>query len=307
MSKTQAKIFESKAKLMLSGEYLVLRGALSLALPLKYTQRLTVETGESGSLLTWESRMDEKTWFSATLTLPNFLVRETTSPRISDTLSGILQAAASLNPDFGRQDHSCRVLTDMNFHPDWGFGSSSTLVSNIAWWADCNPFELNNLTFNGSGYDIACARSNGPILYETRSQIPSFSSANFHPTFHKQLYFVYLNRKQNSRTSVRELDLSGIPESTIDVISGITRDMVTAGSLDDFRDLMEAHEAITGRIIRKTPVREALFPDFLGSVKSLGAWGGDFLLAASDAPQEYVRDYFQSRNFNLLFNFSELV
>jgi len=307
MSHAQVKIFESRAKLMISGEYMVLRGALSLALPLKYTQRLIAESVESEPLIAWESRVDGKPWFSATLTLPDFRVKKTTSRLISDTLSGILQAAASLNPDFRNMNHSSHVMTDMDFHPEWGFGSSSTLVSNIAWWADCDPFELNNLTFNGSGYDIACARSDGPILYETRSQIPNFSTANFHPAFHKQLYFVYLNRKQNSRTSVKELDLSGIPERTIDVISGITNEMVTAGSLKYFQGLMDAHEAITGRILRKIPVREALFPDFSGSVKSLGAWGGDFVLAASDAPQDYVRDYFQARNFNLLFNFSELV
>ena len=306
MNIATVKTFESQAKLLVTGEYCVLRGALALALPLKFGQTLTVERGDGEPIIKWESRIDGKPWFTTSLST-DFSVKETSSTNLSATLSDILRAAASLSNQFKQLDHSCRVISDMNFNPDWGVGSSGSLISNIAYWADCNPFELNKLTFNGSGYDIACARSFQPITYEIKAEMPVFRNVNFHPSFHRQLYFVYLNRKQNSRTSVAELDLSRISQREIIAISSLTNDFVATNNLKDFQSLLDEHEAITGKIIGKEPVGKVLFPDFQGSIKSLGAWGGDFVLAASDAPEAYVRNYFGAREFKTMFNYREIV
>jgi mevalonate kinase len=306
MSIAQIKTFESQTKLLVTGEYYVLKGAQALALPLKFSQKLMVKTGNEGPILVWESRIHGQQWFSASL-LPDFSVKETNSKSLSSTLSGILKAAASLNANFKIGDSSCRVISDMNFNPGWGVGSSSSLVSNIAHWADCDPFELNNLTFNGSGYDIACARSTRPIVYKKQAHLPIFREANFHPTFHQSLYFVYLNRKQNSRTSLQELDQSRITPTGIQTINRLTDELIAAKNLNTFQRILEEHEEITGKMLGKEPVQKLLFSDFQGSVKSLGAWGGDFVLAASDAPEAYVRNYFDAREFKTMFNYREIV
>jgi len=51
-------------------------------------------------------------------------------------------------------------------------------------------------------------------------------------------------------------------------------------------------------------VKEALFPDFKGVIKSLGAWGGDFVLAIS---RENPTGYFRERGYETVLPFSEMI
>jgi len=307
MNSIEIKRFESHAKLMISGEYMVLKGALSLALPLKYGQTLTVEMKEGKSLIDWNSLLKNEPWFTTTLLLPDFSVVETNSIAISATLCSILAGAKSLNPNFLDSPQEYHVLSTMDFLPEWGVGSSSTLVSNIAYWADCDPFELNSMIFQGSGYDIACARSTSPIIYEFKNAGSAFRKANFHPSFEQQLYFIYLNRKQNSKKSINSLDMTRLSSSEVKAMTELTLGMEMAGDLKTFQTFMDNHEELVGKAIRKIPIRELYFDDFCGSLKSLGAWGGDFVLAASDQPEEYVRNYFQGKELQTIFKYSEIV
>jgi hypothetical protein len=48
-------------------------------------------------------------------------------------------------------------------------------------------------------------------------------------------------------------------------------------------------------------------PDFKGVLKSLGAWGGDFLMAATDIPFEGVSAYFKAKGMNTIFNYQDLI
>lgn len=307
MENTETKVFESRAKLMLSGEYLVLKGALSLALPLTFGQKLTVRASEGESSITWHSLVKGSTWFNATIQLPNFRVLETNMIGIAATLCRILRSARELNPAFPESRRDYRVTSEMDFDSAWGIGSGSSLISNIAWWAGCDPFLLNRMVFEGSGYDIACARSSGPILYRFSEREHSFRKAAFHPPFHGNLYFVYLNRKQNTLQSIRETDLASVTSREADAVSALTLEMEKSGDLRSFQSLVNRHEELTGRIIGKTPVKELRFSDFDGSVKSLGSWGGDFVLAASGAPESYIKEYFSSRNLTTILRFGEVV
>ena len=307
MKSHRIKTYQSPAKLMLSGEYTVLKGALSLALPLKYGQTLKVEECEGKSAIHWQSMINEIVWFSATILLPDFKVIVSNLPKISDTLLQILIAAKELNPGFLKLNHEYRVTSGMNFDPSWGIGSSSSLISNIAWWAGCDPFILNKKIFSGSGYDIACARSSYPIIYKVNENQPVFRKAYFRPHFHRNLYFIYLNRKQDTRKSILKTDLSSLSNIDINTISELTLGLEKAECLADFQDLMDQHEELTGRIIGQTPVKELLFSDFNGSVKSLGAWGGDFILAASGSSEKHVREYFIGKNLFTIFNYSDFV
>jgi hypothetical protein len=55
------------------------------------------------------------------------------------------------------------------------------------------------------------------------------------------------------------------------------------------------------------PVQQELFPDFPGQLKSLGAWGGDFIWAVSEEPAEKVRAYFQARGFGTVIGYEDMV
>ena len=57
--------FRANAKLLLTGEYLVLLGAKAIALPLRFGQELTILPGD-GQHISWESEDINGCWFSAT-------------------------------------------------------------------------------------------------------------------------------------------------------------------------------------------------------------------------------------------------
>lgn len=307
MSLPEIKSFESRAKIMISGEYLVLKGARSLAIPLRFGQRLTVTENEWWPSVQWKSMINNDIWFTTTLLLPDFRIANTNQPDLSETLRKILVAAKNLNPHFLETKCEYKVTSVMDFDPQWGIGSSSSLISNIAYWADCDPFKLNYQIFNGSGYDIACARSSNPIVYEIKDYQPQYRKANFYPSFHKQLYFVYLNQKQNSKESIRKSDLSNITTKQIKDISNLTVDIEQATNLATFQSKINQHEALIASITNQKPVKTVLFNDFSGSLKSLGAWGGDFVLAASSESDDNIFKYFKNKNLNTIFRYDEIV
>jgi hypothetical protein len=82
--------------------------------------------------------------------------------------------------------------------------------------------------------------------------------------------------------------------------------MAKADDLRVFQAIMDQHEEIVGKAIHQIPVREKYFNDFRGSVKSLGAWGGDFILAASSGSEEYVRNYFLKKGLSILFSYDDI-
>ncbi|MCB0374637.1 MAG: GHMP kinase, partial [Sinomicrobium sp.] len=170
-----ATTYYSNGKLLLTGEYVVLDGALCLALPAAYGQYMSV-TGTATGKMVWES-LDEKgnVWFRAVFDLGALResslrpglhgAAETTSDRgTSDMLMNILAAARRRNPDFPGAG-GFRVTTRLGFPGNWGLGSSSTLINNIACWANVNAYELLWESFSGSGYDIACAQYDRPLTY----------------------------------------------------------------------------------------------------------------------------------------------
>lgn len=307
MSSLKIETFESRAKLMISGEYLVLQGALTLAVPLRFGQKLIVTKNEGIPSVKWKSMINNDLWFSATILLPDFQITNTNHPDLAETLRQILIAARALNSKFLEPKYEYQVTSVMDFDPQWGIGSSSSLISNIAYWADCDPFKLNYQIFNGSGYDIACARSSSPIIYKLNADLPNYREANFHPSFQKQLYFIYLNQKQSSKESIRKLNLSSINTEDISAISDLTLGIENATNLETFQSQIDQHEALIGKIIRQNPVKTKFFDDFAGSIKSLGAWGGDFILAASSETEDYIFKYFNNKNLNTIFKYDGIV
>tara|TARA_R110002153_G_scaffold103449_2_gene240631 strand:+ start:6616 stop:7539 length:924 start_codon:yes stop_codon:yes gene_type:complete len=304
------KQYYSNGKLLITGEYLVLDGAQSLAVPTLYGQSLSVKETQD-RLLTWKSLDDKgKPWFESDYELEDFdpVTKNTVSEEalaISVTLKKILLEARKLNPSFLSTSQGYEITTALNFPREWGLGSSSTLINNIAQWAQIDAYVLLWNAFSGSGYDIACAQNNSPIIYQLKNSRPIVHSASFNPTFKSDLYFVYLNQKQNSRDGIaqyRNKEFNAF--SAISQINSITQRILTCTRLSQFDKLIKKHESILSEILGTPTVKERLFSDFKGAIKSLGAWGGDFILATGN---KTTPDYFKEKGYATVIPYSKMV
>lgn len=291
---------------MLTGEYVVLDGALSLALPTQYGQSMIVEQ-ISNSKLIWKS-IDEnnKVWFEDELSLQNGILKQIKNDNeISNRLFQILHRAKQLNPDFLISSKGFKVESKLSFPRAWGLGSSSTYINNIASWANIDAYKLLELTFGGSGYDIACAQNDSAITYQLQENKRSICKVEFNPEFKDCLYFVYLNKKQNSREGIEHYKKNTSNLSNeISEISNITSKIIDCKLLNEFESLLNQHETIISNIIDQQPVKKRLFNDYKGSIKSLGAWGGDFILATS---KENPTDYFKSKGFETIIPYNQMI
>lgn len=297
-------------KVLLSGEYFVLDGALALALPTKVGQSLSVKYSPSFSpLLSWKSfDVNGNCWFESKFEFWHFKCVDEKPSQEALFLQKILQQVRKQNPHFLRDDVGVKVETRLGFPLTWGLGSSSSLIYNIAQWAYISPFELLFKTHGGSGYDIACAQSDGPIGYKKVSSGPNWSPVYFHPTFKDNLFFVYLGNKQNSRDAIKGYSKKRPFDSgLIAKISELTQAFLVASTLKEFQALIETHEEVVSSTLHLPKVKETLFPDFPGTIKSLGAWGGDFVLAATEHDLEFVKNYFGQKGRSTLYRYSDLI
>ena len=300
--------FYSNGKLLISGEYVVLDGATALAVPTRFGQSMEIEAIDQ-NLIIWKS-FDEggNLWLEQEIL---FSELEKDIPKIdtlnpTETLKAILSEAKKLNPSFLNGENGYKVQCRLGFPRNWGLGSSSTLINNIANWASVNPYHLLKRTFGGSGYDIACARNDSPLSFKIEADKSHIiEQVAFHPIFHDKLYFVHLNEKQNSREQVNHYKNLGLEDkNVIERISDITDYMINCNAFSDFVVLMEQHEDIMSKALQMKAIKQLKFPDFNGGLKSLGAWGGDFILAASE---DDVYSYFQEKGFNTILKYEEMI
>lgn len=303
--------FYGHGKLLLSGEYFVLDGAKALGLPTQVGQSLSVKYSPSFSpKLYWKSYDPTgKLWFHATFEFWRFDILDEEAPSKEVLiLQDILRNVRKQNVHFLRDEVDVHVQTQLGFPLSWGLGSSSTLIHNIAAWAMVSPFELLFRTLGGSGYDIACAQSEGPIFYQKSSSGPKWSPVIFDPIFKDQLYFIYLDKKQNSRKAIEYYN-SKKPHAPeiIQAISALTDEIANANTINEFNFCIKAHEKLVGENLNMTPIKELMFNDFIGEIKSLGAWGGDFILASSSEARDYVYNYFMNKGHKVIISYNELI
>ena len=282
-------------------------GAVGLAVPLKQGQSLVIDENDAGPHLDWVSKEYGQPWFNAAFELPALKVSSSSDPVVAEKLQQSLQAANSMNPLFV-DERGFGVMTELSFDRQWGFGSSSTLVSNIAFWFDIDPFELFQSIYQGSGYDIAAARSDRALLYSLDNAKPQVKKIDFRPPFMDAIYFVYLGKKQDTSYSIQQYRRSVRPsKETIDRVSGISMSLSRATDVKAFAMLLTEHESIMAGILEMALVKDEYFPDFDGAVKSLGAWGGDFIMAVTEGPREEVLNYFKAKGLEVVFPFNDLV
>ena len=293
----------SNGKVLLTGEYVILDGALSLAAPTKFGQHLKFQENLS-NFINWKSKnFDGNIWFECLITSDTLKVKSTSSQKISNTLVEIINFIREYNPSFLKKCGS-DISTNLTFEKNLGLGSSSTLISNLSKISGVNPYTLNNKIFKGSGYDIACAESISPILYKLDKDQKIINKVSFKPSFNEHIYFVYLNKKQNSILEIEKYSKNKASNSIINEISDITSEILVCNSIDRFNELIEAHELIISKLISKQTVKDLLFKDFDGYIKSLGAWGGDMIMVTS---QVDPCKYFIEKGYSTIFKFKELL
>ena len=298
----------SNGKLLLTGEYLVIDGAKALAVPTQKGQALTVNEMGKGSQLIWKSlTYDQKCWLEVNFSLPDFSIEKSSDQNKSNWLQKLLISVRELNPNFLTNTNSIEVQTTLDFPRNWGLGSSSTLINNVAQWAQIDPFSLHFKISNGSGYDIACAKEDSPIVYSTKHEIQTITPIQLEKSFFDQVFFVHLNKKQNSFDAVTSYNdvKTGIEiQDCIESLNQITNKFIQADSLKDWEQAMNEHEHLLSNVLEQETIKEKLFPMYPNSIKSLGAWGGDFAMVTGTSSDI---NYFILKGYDTIVPWKEMV
>ncbi|MCO7332239.1 GYDIA family GHMP kinase [Riemerella anatipestifer] len=294
----------SSGKLLITSEYVVLDGAKALALPTKMGQDLWVEEKEDNNAkIFWETYHQNELWLSIEIDYRRWEIISTNLKPNAFFILKVLRYLQSISLEKFKKGVSYHIKTNLHFPANYGLGSSSTLMANLAKWAKADAFLLNEKTLGGSGYDVAVALEEKSILYQLkpfREVVP----VHFSPKFKDDLLFVHLNQKQDSREGIALYKTREKSKKNIDFFLELTDAVLEADSLAEFSKLMKVHEQKLSEFLGIPTVRELYFSDYPGFIKSLGAWGGDFIMAENFSRAE---TYFREKGFSDIFNFSDII
>lgn len=294
----------SPGKLMLTSEYFAIDGALVLAVPTKLGQEFFFEEiNDERSMVCWEAYHQNKLWLKAVIDYHNWQVVEANIPSSAEFILKTLKNVQHLSQIKFKNNCTYHLKTNLQFPADYGLGSSSTLMNNLAQWADIDPFHLNSISLGGSGYDIAVAKEKTAVLFRSKPEI-SYETVVFDPPFKNELIFIHLNQKQDSREGIRFYKSKPKSQILIDEFSDITKKVLLCSELEMFSELMLIHEQKISKFLEIPTVKDRFFADCPVFVKSLGAWGGDFVMSTKFHGYE---DYFWGKGFNAVFQWSDII
>ncbi|UOE41395.1 GYDIA family GHMP kinase [Chryseobacterium suipulveris] len=297
------KIF-SPGKLLLTSEYAVLDGALALALPTKLGQEFFFEEIEDGnSHISWIALHQESLWLNVQIEYRNWEIINANIPEAAFILK-VLKNVQQLSSIRFKGNNSYLLRTNLQFPANFGLGSSSTLMNNLAEWAQVDPFRLNEISLGGSGYDIAVAKEKSAILYQNSGNERFIEKVVFNPDFRNDLIFIHLNQKQDSREGINLYRSKEKSATLIEEFSNITKELLNCKDLEKFSELMGIHERKLSAFLGITAVKEKYFENCPVFVKSLGAWGGDFVLSRKFSG---FQDYFSGKGFSAIFEWDDLI
>jgi mevalonate kinase len=294
----------ANGKLLITGEYLVLKGAKALALPVRFGQKLQISKTEN-QIIDWESTSPEGTWYRGKFDIYTLEILKSDDMPISQELKKLFVAARKLNINFLKEG-GCHAKIHADYPLEWGLGSSSTLCYLVAQWAGVDAYELFRLTSQGSGYDIACAGQKELLYYQLKEGLAEVALTNPGKALRENSYFVYLGKKQNTQQEVNSfLSDSNYSETDVEQISRLASFICLADTAAELIELVDEHEKIMSKILQRNPIAKQ-FPYFPGTVKSLGAWGGDFAMFVSEEPRETISEILSRKGYSTLFSFTEM-
>ena len=115
---------------------------------------------------------------------------------------------------------------------------------------------------------------------------------------------MYRNKKQSSQAAIHQLKDKKPSKQQLEQMDALTQAVLSAADVKDFQKQLKAHETLVGNFLGQPPLQETHFADFNGTVKSLGAWGGDFFLAVGTAG---TPAYFKSKGYSTCFSYNDLI
>ena len=278
-------------------------------MPTKFGQSLRVTTLHANdNLLYWVALNNQnKPWLNLVFDTTDFTCINAKQDE-AVRLTKILLEARKLNPDFLSSAQDTAVETRLEFPNEWGLGTSSTLIHCVAEWAKVDGYELLKNTIGGSGYDVACAGTDTAIIYNLKNGKAETEPVNWQPSFSKHIYFAYLGKKQLSSEGIQYYKAK-LQEKTYAIakLSEITESILACSMIEEFEALVNEHEDLIAEQLKMGKVKDLLFSDYWGSVKSLGAWGGDFIMLTNQNSVDDLKAYLTEKNITIVFGWDELL
>ena len=298
-------LFKSNGKILLSSEYLVMDGAKSIALPSRLTQDLIVSKCDKNTIEWFSHDMHNNLWYEDRFFVKNNnLVCESEKNVTSQKIISLFNHLSKTHKLANLLGN--KFETRLNFKRDWGLGTSSTFVNNLAKWAKVDPYQLLFSTFKGSGYDIACCDLNHPIIFKKTRESIDVKKIKFKPPFIKNLFLIHLGKKQNTQLSIENYSKKQFDRmELIKKINTITDEFIKCNELIHFEELIQEHESIISKATSIIPIQNSNFSDYKdGKIKSLGAWGGDFILVTT---KNKDLSYFKKRGLETIIPLEDIV
>jgi hypothetical protein len=117
---------------------------------------------------------------------------------------------------------------------------------------------------------------------------------------------VYLNQKRNSKSAIADYHSNKTAQLSqhIEAINALTNNCIQATDLESFTRIINQHEVLLSSILNTETVKAVVFPDFDGAIKSLGAWGGDFVLVVS---KENPSSYFIDKGYETVIAYDDMI
>ena len=269
---------------MLCGEYAVTIGVEALAVPVSVGQWMHVWEFDSPGgehRILWEAKDREgASWLNESFALPlgDVGLEERDERKI------IHQLLAMAPENTWKPGKSYRIETQLEFDRSSGLGSSSTMVSNFARFANLDAQAIQQQLFGGSGYDVAVAEVGKGLVFWKDGENNYWGPWTISPSLTQDWKVVFLGEKQNSRNSLsdvkarlQEIQNDEFMLHQLQQVAGAVKmaqqvSMVEAG-LEMWQALLSMGLGL------QTPYQHFGFQPVKGGLcKWLGAWGGDMLL-----------------------------
>jgi hypothetical protein len=123
-------------------------------------------------------------------------------------------------------------------------------------------------------------------------------------SFTDHLFFIHLNQKQDSKKGIETYTSKQTDTGLIETISDLSKKTLVCYSLQELERILDAHEKKIATHLGQSTVKELLFPDYPKTIKSLGAWGGDFVLATG-SKQDMA--YFKNKGYTTIIAFDDMM
>ncbi len=298
------KLF-SPGKLMLTSEYVALDGALVLSVPTTYGQDFFYEErSDVKNRIFWKTFEEGKLWLEAEIDYSSWTIISTNNSEAATFIVKVLKNVQQLSSIRFSSDNSYRLESNIQFPRNYGLGSSSTLMANLSKWAEIDAYLLNEMSLGGSGYDIAVAMEMSPVLYSNLNGKRTVEKVEYKPSFSDELIFIHLNAKQDSREGISLYKSLEKPNGFADEFSKLTIEIFNTGKIDAFSNLMNYHETTLSKFLKIPTVKQKFFEDCPEFVKSLGAWGGDFVMSRKF---DGFNTYFSGKGFTVIYDWSDII